>query len=109
MAAATGIGYNGSAPGVFVTGYCTVDAASIAGGANEDITIAVPDAKVTDVAHVSPRTTLLNGLVISHAAVLAAGTITFTLENHTGGALNQASTVFNWALIRGSLGPTHVG
>ena len=102
MAAATGVSYH-DRPARLITGEATVDLASIAGAANEDSTIAVPEANVGDIVLVSPQATLLDGLVISQAYVSAAGTITFTTENHTAGALNQGATVFSFALIAGRL------
>lgn len=104
MAAATAITF-AQVPGVYMVGSCTIDTENIGAGANQDNTIAVPEAKVGDIVIISPRATLLDGLVISQAGVFAAGTITFTIENHTAGALNQASTVFDFILIRGASGP----
>lgn len=100
MAAATGITRHTNA-GAYATGEFTIDPGSISAGANEDQTVAVAEADVGDVVVISPQATLLDGLVLSQAYVSAAGTITFTLENHTAGALNQGSTVMSYALIRG--------
>jgi hypothetical protein len=108
MAAATGIAYN-EHHAVLNTGVATADPASIAAAGNEDITIAVPGVKTTDVCFVSPQATLLDGLVISQVGCFADGTITFTLENHSAGALNQASTVFNWGYLRGHSGISWAG
>lgn len=102
MAAGTSITYN-ERRGVFVTGEATVDPASIAAGANADQTIAAKGAKVGDLAFVSPQATLLDGLIISQVYVDAAGSITFTLENHTAGALDQGSTKFTWGYMRGQI------
>lgn len=101
MSAATAIVMS-ALRGAYVCGQCTIDPGSINAGVNEDQTIAVPECKVGDVVVISPQATLTDGLVISQAGVFAAGTITFTLENHTGGAINQGSTVFSFALFRGA-------
>ena len=101
MAAATGITYNEGRGAVIVTGTCTINPGSISAGGNEDMTIAASGVKVGDLCLVSPNELLLDGLVISAVGCYAAGTITFTVENHTGGALDEGSTVFNWGYIRG--------
>ena len=104
MATATGVTYH-DVPALVLTGEATVDLSSIAAAGNEDSTIAVPEANVGDIVAISPQATLLDGLVVSQAYVSADGTITFTVENHSAGALNQGSTVFSYAVMRGRNGP----
>jgi hypothetical protein len=109
MAAATGVTYKAGRGAIIVGGTCVLNPGSIAAAAREDQTIAVPDAKIGDVVMVSPRDVLLAGLVVSHARVSAAGAISFFLANHSAGAVDQASGTWDWALIRGATGPSHVG
>lgn len=94
---------------IVASGYCTVDLASIAAAGREVVTIAVPQAKLYDAVIVNPRATLTAGLVISQAYVSAAGTITFVVENHSAGIVDQTSTVFDWTIIRGNQGPSAHG
>lgn len=103
MAAATDVERKAAPAAVIVGGSCTLDPGSIAGGANEDQTIAVEEAKVGDLVIVAPRAALTDGLIVTGAHVSAAGTITFTLENQTGSPIDEGSATWDWTLIRGNL------
>jgi len=101
MAAATNITYNEGRGAVIVTGRCTLDPGSIAAGSRETETIAVPGVKVGDICFASPQAALSNGLVIAQVACYADGTISVRVENHTAGAVDHGSGVWNWGYIRG--------
>lgn len=109
MAAATAVTIKGVRGLVVDSGHCTLDPGAIAAGANEDQTIAVPTAKVGDMVIVAPRAALTDGAIATNPHVSAAGTITFTIENHTGGEINLASGVWDWTLLRGRQGAAHAG
>jgi hypothetical protein len=109
MAAATGVTYNLNRGLVVISGTATIDIESIATAVNQDCTIAVPDAKVGDIAFVGVRGVLLDGLIVANPHVSAAGTITFTVENNSASTRNEASATFDWMLIRGGEGIPSVG
>jgi hypothetical protein len=91
-------------------GTCTVDLASIDAGASEEVTIAVPDAKVGDSVIVSSRTVLTDGLVGPiNPRVASAGSVSFWIENNHSGAIDQASGVFDFLIIRGAQGVSTLG
>ena len=102
MAAGTSIRALERPVGNFASGEFTLNPASIAAGAREVMTVAVPGARVGDVVQVSPQDALLAGLVVAYARVSANNAIEFTLENHSAGALDQASGKWNYTLVRGS-------
>lgn len=101
MAAATAISKIERPVGSFYTGEFTLDPGSIAAGAREEQTVAVPGVEVGDVVTVSPQAALLAGIVIGHVRA-AADSISFWIENHTAGAVDQTSNKWNYAVIRGS-------
>ncbi len=84
------------------SGQFSADLASIAAAGQELITVTVPGAAVGDVVSVSPQSALLAGLIIAYARVSAADTVIVAVSNHSGGAVDQAATVFNYGIIRGS-------
>ena len=93
---ATEGGWNTSA------GSFTADPASVASLGIELVTVTIPGLRAGDVPNVVPRSALLTGLVIAWARVSADNTMVFAIVNVTAGALDQASTVFDYGVIRGS-------
>lgn len=102
MATATGLAYH-DRPAQIITGEFTADLASIAAAASEAIDVDLPEARVGDLVLVSPQSALDDGLVISSALVDADGSVVVEVENNHTSAIDQASTVFSFALIRGRL------
>lgn len=86
------------------TGSFTLDPGSIAAGAREQETVALVGAQVGDVLIVRNRTNPI-GLIVSAERVTAPNAVEFYLENNTAGALDQAASTYDFALIRGSTGP----
>lgn len=84
------------------SGQFTADLASIAAAGQELITVTVPGAAVGDTVTVSPQSALLAGLIIAYSRVSAANTIIVAISNHSAGAVDQAATVFNYGIVRGS-------
>jgi hypothetical protein len=109
MAAGTSVTDKNPRGLVVLGGYFTLNPGSIAAAGREEQTVAVPAAKVGDLVVVAPRDVLLAGLVIGHARVSAAGTISFWISNHSAGAVDQASGVWDYTLIRGGQGISHAG
>ena len=95
--------------GGFLKGSFTLDIGSILTEANEDQTVAVPEAKIGDTVIITPRAALLDGVAIVNPHVSAAGTITFTVENNSGSTRDQGSGTYDYCLIRGSSIPAGVG
>lgn len=108
MATATGITYH-DRPAKVVTGEFTADLGSINAAASEAITAAVPEAEVGDIVVISQQAALTDGLIVASAFVDSAGSITVEIENNHTGAIDQGSTVFSFALIRGRLNPPASG
>lgn len=102
MATATSITYN-DRPMQAICGSFTADLASIAAAASEAITVAVPEAVVGDAVVISQQSALDDGLIIASAFVDSAGSITVEIENNHASAIDQGSTVFSFALLRGRL------
>jgi hypothetical protein len=102
MAGTSVVGTN--QPGFFTSGSFTLDPASIAAASEGTETVPVPEARVGDVVHVTPRTALDEGIILSYAWVSASGTISVTLFNHTAGAIDVASATWDYVLIRGASG-----
>lgn len=110
MAAATAVAPKTTVPFPTIkSGTFTLDPGSIAAGSREEQTAAIAEAKVGDIVLVAPRDALSAGLVISHARVSSDGNISFYLENHTAGGVDQASGTWDYTLIRGNLGAAGVG
>lgn len=111
MAAATGVAPKTDVPFPTIkAGTFTLDPGSIAAGASEEQTVAVPEAKVGDSVIVSSRTVLVDGLVGPiNPRVSADGTISFWLENNHSAALDQGTGTWDYTLIRGNLGAAGVG
>lgn len=108
MATASGISYH-DRPAKVVTGEFTADLGSINAGASEAITAAIPEAEVGDVVLISQQAALDDGLIIASSFVDSAGSVTVEIENNHSGAIDQGSTVFSFALVRGRLNPPASG
>lgn len=103
MAAGTSIKAIERPAGQVNTGEFTADLGSIAAGGREEVTVAVPGAKVGDVVHVSPQDVLTTGIAVGHARVSSAGNISFYVINYlAAGSVDQASGKWNYAIFRGS-------
>jgi hypothetical protein len=77
-----------------------LDPGSIAAGAREIETVAIPGVVVGDCVVICPRATM--ALVIGYARVSAANAVEFSLENNTVGAVDLASGTFDYQVLRGS-------
>lgn len=112
MAAASAITLNrptGATLTVY-SGTCTVDLGSIDAAAQEEVTIAVPNAKVGDAVIVSSRTALTDGLCGPiNPRVASAGSVSFFIENNHTAAIDQASGTFDFMVIRGGIGVSTLG
>lgn len=104
MPAATAVNVLDRPGGHHFTGSFTLDPGSIAAGAREQETVAIPGIAVGDVIIIRARTNPI-GLIVSAERVTGAGTAEFYLENNTAGALDQAASVYDFAIIRGATGP----
>jgi hypothetical protein len=102
MATATAVAATERPGGNTYAGQFTADLASIAAAGQELITVTVPGLAVGDQVNVSPRSALTAGLIIAWARVSAADTLVVAISNHSAGAVDQASTVFDYSVIRGS-------
>jgi hypothetical protein len=102
MATATGVAATERPGGNTYTGQFTADLASIAAAGQELITVTITGLAVGDVICVSPRSALNAGLIVAYARVSAADTAIIAISNHSAGAIDAASTVFDYGVIRGS-------
>jgi hypothetical protein len=89
-------------PGATISGNFTLDLASVAADTQATDTVAIDFARVGDVVVCTPRGALTAGLELKHAYVSANGTVTLVFYNHTAGAIDESSTVFDYVVIRGS-------
>ena len=88
--------------GNIYAGSFTADPASVGSLALELITVTIPGLRQGDAVTVVPRSALLTGLILAWWRVSANDTLVVAILNATGGALDQASTVFDYGIIRGS-------
>jgi hypothetical protein len=77
----------------------TLDFASIAAGADDELTVTVPDAAIGDPVIVAPPATLEAGLAVT-AFVSAADTVTIRLVNATASPIDPASGAWTVAIIK---------
>jgi hypothetical protein len=78
-----------------------LDPGSIAAGASEAETVAIPGAAVGDVCVITPRGVIPAGIVISPVRVVA-GALNFNIENNSAGAVDLASFTWDAVLFRGT-------
>jgi hypothetical protein len=102
MAAATGITPLDRPRGQIQQYRFTLDPGSIAPGARELETIAIPGVQVGDAVIVTPDAQLGAGLIVGYARVSAVGAIEFSIENNAAGAVDQASGSWTCTIIRGT-------
>lgn len=100
MAAATSVFVPDRPGGNTYTGTFTLDAASIAAGARGQQTVACPGVQVGDVIVVRSRTA--SALIVAAERVTSAGNFEFYLENNSAGAVDEASSTYDFAVIRGT-------
>lgn len=100
MVAASAVVIRDRPGGFHFTGSFTLDPGAIAAGGREVETVAVPGVNVGDVCYVSPQ--YATSLIVGYCTCRVAGTIEFSLENNTAGALDEAANTWNFAIIRGS-------
>jgi len=79
----------------------TLDFPSIAAGASSSLPVSVPGAKVGEGAAVVPPTALAAG-VVAGAVVTAANTVTVTVANATGAAVDLPSGSWKVAVVNGA-------
>ena len=87
-----------------LTGTFVLDIGSILTAANEDSTIAIPDANVGDLVIIAPRAPRLDGLILANPHVDSDGSVTFTVENNSASTRDEASATYDYAIIRGITG-----
>lgn len=104
MPAATAVVVNDRPGGHHFTGQFTLDPGAIAAGGREQETVAIPGIAVGDVLIIRARTNPI-GLIVSAERVTGNGTAEFYLENNTAGALDQAASVYDYVILRGTTGP----
>jgi hypothetical protein len=102
MPAATAVLAPDRPTGHMFSGTFTLDPASIAAAGRELETVAIPQIQATDVVSVSPQAALTAGLVVGYARPVAGVGIEFSIENNSGGAVDQASGTWNFCILRGS-------
>lgn len=103
MPAATAVQVLDRPGGFHFQGQFTLDPGSIAAGGREQETVAIPGLQVGDLVIVRSRTAI--GLIPTAERVTGPGALEFYLENNTAGALDQASSIFDFYILRGSTGP----
>ena len=82
-------------------GTVTVNPADLAAGDTADESITISGAAVGDLVILQPPAAALTaGLIIGQAWVSATNTVKARLYNPTGGAINEASGTWSYALIR---------
>lgn len=104
MPAATAINVKDRPGGHHYTGTFTLDPGAIAAGGSEKETVAVKGVTVDDVAYVSPQVSPAAGIIIGFVRC-SADQIEFSIENNSAGALDLASQLWNFGIIRGTTGP----
>jgi hypothetical protein len=77
----------------------TLDFPSVAAGADEELTVTVPDAAIGDPVVVAPPAALEAGLAVT-AFVSAANTVTVRLVNATVAPIDPASASYTVAIIK---------
>ena len=100
MPAATAVLAADRPAGHHFTGTLTLDPGNIAAGGREQETAAIPGVAIGDVVVVRDRNA--TGLIVAAERVTGAGAIEFYLENNTAGAIDRASGLYDFAIIRGS-------
>lgn len=103
MPAATLISVADRPGGFHFQGQFTLDPGSIAAGAREQETVAIPGLVVGDLVIVRSRTAI--ALIPTAERVSAAGALEFFLENNTAGAVDAAAGIFDFYVFRGTTGP----
>lgn len=78
-----------------------LDPASIAAGASEAETVAIPGVAVGDAAIVTPQFAVAAGILVSPVRCLA-GALNFNIENNSVGAIDIASGTWIATIFRGT-------
>jgi trimeric autotransporter adhesin len=94
------LGANGSILNEIIRSNETYDIPSLASGAVDIQTFAVPNVVVNSIVSVSPVNALPDGITISYARVSAAGTVEIKVVNAGTATQNPASNVFLFVIIR---------
>lgn len=103
MPAATAVTVLDRPSGHFQQFTFVLDPGSIAAGATETETVALPGCQIGDViTALSPGVAVNPGLIIGVGRVSAAGTITFQIDNNSAGALDMGSSTWTGMLMRGT-------
>lgn len=101
MPAATAIAFIDRPSGHQESFTFVLDPGSIAAGASEAETVAIPGAAVGDVALITPQGVIPAGIVISPVRVVA-GALNFNIENNSAGAVDLASMTWSAIIFRGT-------
>jgi hypothetical protein len=101
MVAATAITRNDRPGGHQQAFTFVLDPGSIASGASEAETVAIPGVAVGDVAVLTPRGAIPAGIVVSPVRCVA-GALNFNIENNSAGAVDLASFTWDVVILRGT-------
>lgn len=82
-------------------GSFVLDPGSIATGASEAETVAIPGVLVGDVCVLGVQGAVTAGILVSPVRCLA-NAINFNIENNSAGAVDLASLTWNYCIFRGS-------
>ena len=77
----------------------SADPASIAAGAVGTVELTIEDADTTDLVFLNPRS-LADGLVMVDATITADDTVTVTLLNTSGGAVDDAASDYDYVMLK---------
>jgi hypothetical protein len=77
----------------------SADPASISAGAVGTVVLTIAGAKTTDMVFVNPKG-LANGLAVFKAYVTGANTVTVSLRNNSGGAVDDDATDYDYILVK---------
>lgn len=96
------VGSGGTVITLIKKGSVTVDLPNVVAAANAvDVSITVTGAAVNDIVWLQPPAAALTaGLQLLQAWVSATNTVKIRVYNPTGGDINEASSTWNYALIR---------
>lgn len=101
MVAATAVTPNDRPEGKQQAYTFVLDPGSIAAGASEAETVAIPGVAVGDVAIITPRGVIPAGIVVSPVRCVA-GALNFNIENNSAGAVDLASFTWDAMIFRGT-------
>jgi hypothetical protein len=106
MVAGTAVVIKDRPGGFHFVGTFSLDPGNIAAGGREVETVAIPGINIGDICFVCPQ--YATSLIVGYVTCRVAGTLEFSLENNTAGALDEGNNTWGFGIIRGTTGPLRV-